>query len=98
MFFEDTFSDVTRFGAFHEHIGCVPCDSFFESEIRREPYSIQPGNRQVQSIGFQRKNVSCELYSVDVLSEAAGGGVPQAQISTGPGTGPHTRQDGAARP
>ena len=42
-----TVSGVTRFGAFHEHIGCVPCSSFFESEVRRGPFAIQPGNRCV---------------------------------------------------
>lgn len=64
MFFEGTYSGVTRFGAFHEHIGCTPCAAFYESEIRRGPFSIEPGHRQVHSIAFARKNVSCELYEV----------------------------------
>ena len=96
MFFEDTTSGVTRFGAFHEHIGCTPCASFYESEIRVGPFNIKsadspPGgggggtSRTVESISFTRKNVSCELYNV-AINET--GGIPSAQFFTGPGTGP----------
>ena len=47
------------------------------------------GNRVVKSIGFNRKNVSCELYDVNILKGYGGDyQVPAAQISTGPGTGP----------
>ena len=53
--------------------------------MRVGPYGIQPGNRQVQSIKFSRKNVSCEMYEIKNVS--AVGGIPAAQISTGPGTG-----------
>ena len=85
MLLEDSYGGLTRFSAFHEHIGCTPCNEFYESEIRVGPYKIQPGNRAVKSIGFTRKNVSCELYEV---SNAVVDGHPAAQISTGPGTGP----------
>ena len=34
VFLEQTFGGVTRLGAFHEHIGCTPCDAFYESESR----------------------------------------------------------------
>ena len=84
MFLEDVHVGLTRFGAFHEHIGCVPCDSFYESETRVGPFAIQPGNRTVQSISFQRdKNVSCQLFDVKTLNDMY---PPEALISTGPGT------------
>ena len=50
MFYEDTSDGVTRFGAFHEHIGCTPCASFYESEVRRGPFISGPGARVVKSI------------------------------------------------
>ena len=88
MLLEDVVdSGVTRYGAFHEHIGCVPCSSFYESEERRGPYAIQPGNRTVRGIGFQRKtDLACQLYDV-VVGGGGGGEVPSAVIETGPGTG-----------
>ena len=84
MFLEDTFDGIVRFGAFHEHIGCTRCNAFYESEIRTGPFGIEPGNRTVSSIVFNRKNVSCELYDVKISRSSAG--VPQAQFRTGPGT------------
>ena len=92
VFLEDSHIGVTRFGAFHEHIGCTPCNSFYESEIRVGPYAIKSADspkwnttRSVQSIHFARKNASCDLYDVKVGAKY---GVPSAQFFTGPGTGP----------
>ena len=87
MFFEDLHSGIIRFGAFHEHIGCTPCSAFYESEIRVGPYDVKTATgaqRNVEHIRFQRKNVSCELYNVNISLTK---GIPSAQFFTGPGTG-----------
>ena len=49
VFLEETYEGVSRFGAFHEHIGCVPCAAFYESEVRRGPWvrAPQPAPRVV---------------------------------------------------
>ena len=90
MFWENTFAGIDRFGAFHEHIGCTPCDAFFESEVRRGPWT-GPADalpRQVRSIGFKPPTAaSCQLFDVEVAN-ATGGAMPQATIKTGPATGP----------
>lgn len=85
VFLEDTLAGVSRLGAFHEHIGCTPCDAFYESEIRRGPWIDQPLRRTVKAIGFKRNNCSCQLFDVNMLSID---GVPAAQFRTGPGSGP----------
>lgn len=90
MLLEETFGGVARFGAFHEHIGCTPCAAFYESEVRRGPWISAPVPRVVSSIGFQRKNVTCELYQVDLFNSS---GMPAAQFATGPGTGPNRCAD-----
>ena len=85
VFLEDTFEGVSRLGAFHEHIGCTPCNAFFESEIRRGPWVDQPLPRAVNAISFKRNNCSCQLFDVDMLTID---GIPAAQFRTGPGSGP----------
>jgi hypothetical protein len=89
MFWEGTYHGISRFGAFHEHIGCCPCDAFFESEVRTGPWVSGPMPRDVQRIGFVRKQVECQKFEVVVTPGEPGSGRPaSAQISTGPGTGP----------
>ena len=83
VFLEETRGGISRFGAFHEHIGCTPCDSFYESEVRRGPWIAAPNPRSVKSIGFTAPNCSCKLFDVELGLPG-----PGAQISTGPGTGP----------
>ena len=80
VFFQETFEGVSRLGAFHEHIGCTPCDAFYESEIRRGPWVAAPQPRNA-TVGFERKNFTCALFDVELLSDGA-------QFRTGPGTGP----------
>lgn len=88
MFWEGSFEGIDRFGAFHEHVGCTPCNAFFESEIRRGPIlnAVSRHPKPVHNISFDRKNVSCELYSVNITRV---GSVPQAQFATGPGSHPN---------
>ena len=90
MFWERTYGGISRFGAFHEHIGCCECDAFFESEVRTGPWVHAPISRAVHTIGFSRMNVSCQRYQVAIrqADPAAGQPYAAAQISTGPGTGP----------
>ena len=45
VFLEQTFGGVTRLGAFHEHIGCTPCDAFYESEQRSSLQVDREGGR-----------------------------------------------------
>ena len=85
IFFEDSYGGVGRFNAFHEHIGCTPCLAFFESEVRIGPYAIEPGHRVVRAIRFNPIDAQCEAYAVRNLTVD---GIPAAQISTGPGSGP----------
>ena len=90
MFWERTYSGITRFGAFHEHIGCCPCEAFYESEVRTGPWVTSPMPRPVKSIGFTRKQVQCQRYEVAIspADPKAGRPYPSAQFRTGPGTGP----------
>ncbi len=65
MFLEDTFQELIRFGAFHEHIGCTVCDAFYEVEVRFGPIIHFPGPGHTEKyIGFSRIDVKCELYGV----------------------------------
>merc|ERR1711871_1620267 len=68
MFFEDTFEGISSLGAFHEHIGCTPCDAFYESEVRRGPWVRSPIARNISQIGFTRKSSLCQLFDVDIES------------------------------
>ena len=83
MFWEDTFEGLKRFGAFHEHIGCVLCDSFYESEVRTGPFIAAPQARTVSNIHFKNPEAECKLYDVKVDNDKH-----SAQFFTGPGTGP----------
>ena len=99
MFLQDTYSGIGRFSAFHEHIGCTPCDAFYESEVRRGPWVDAPlPKRVVSNITFgPRPPCACQLFDVDIPDPTTlPGGVPQAQFRTGPGTGP--RQHGGRVP
>jgi hypothetical protein len=89
VFLEETQGGIVRFSAFHEHIGCTPCDAFFESEVRRGPWINAPNKRTVASVGFSAPAAECRLFNVTLLSDKI-----SARISTGPGT--FTPPDGAA--
>jgi hypothetical protein len=80
MFWEDTHSGISRFGAFHEHIGCTPCDAFYESEVRGGPWVQSPSPR-VANISFKPPTSDCELFSVELLPSKSA-----AQFRTGPGS------------
>ncbi len=81
VFLEETHGGIVRFSAFHEHIGCTPCDAFFESEVRRGPWINAPSKRTVTSVGFSAPDAECRLFNVSLLPDKI-----SAQISTGPGT------------
>ena len=81
VFLEETQGGIVRFSAFHEHIGCTPCDAFFESEIRRGPWINAPRQRTVSSVGFSAPDCECRLFNVTLLPDRI-----SAQISTGPGS------------
>jgi hypothetical protein len=81
VFLEETHGGIVRFSAFHEHFGCVPCDSFFESEIRRGPWIAAPDKRTVANISFTAPPCECREFEVTLGLPG-----PGAQFSTGPGT------------
>jgi hypothetical protein len=85
LFWQETPGGITRFGAFHEHIGCTPCDAFYESEVRRGPWVAAPIARAVRSISFARPNCTCQEFDVSTLEVD---GMAAAQFRTGPGTRP----------
>jgi hypothetical protein len=88
MFWERTPGGLSRFGAFHEHIGCTPCHAFFESETRTGPWvGAPPLGRAVRAINFTRPNVTCQEFDVHIEPAGTSGGAPSAQFSTGPGPG-----------
>lgn len=84
QFWEGTFSGITRIGAFHEHIGCIACDAFYESEIRRGPWIHAPLSREANVSYTENLRPYCKLHSVEVLRRPDGSG-EAAQIRTGPG-------------
>lgn len=80
IFFEDgDGGGVTRLGAFHEHIGCTPCNAFFESEERTGPWFPDSNKRDV-SINFTRPTAECRLFNV-IIKDG-----PSAIFRTGPGS------------
>ena len=87
MFWQGTFGGIDRLGAFHEHIGCTPCEAFYESELRTGPWIEAPQRRTVRRIGFAPPHVaSCRLFDVEITTSAQG--TPCAQFRTGPGAVP----------
>ena len=84
QFWEGTFSGIARIGAFHEHIGCIPCDAFYESEIRRGPWIHAPVSREANVSYAENSHPYCTLHSVELLRRPDGTGAG-AQIRTGPG-------------
>eukprot|EP01063_Lacrimia_lanifica_P026849 TRINITY_DN3686_c1_g3_i1.p5 TRINITY_DN3686_c1_g3~~TRINITY_DN3686_c1_g3_i1.p5 ORF type:complete len:222 (+),score=62.14 TRINITY_DN3686_c1_g3_i1:890-1555(+) len=72
---------ITSFGAFHEHLGCVPCDAFYESEVRRGPFEGGAHPRPPATISHHNKtHPGCQNFAVAVDNARH-----QAQFFTGPG-------------
>eukprot|EP00041_Stephanoeca_diplocostata_P018679 m.393369 g.393369 ORF g.393369 m.393369 type:complete len:340 (+) comp21087_c1_seq21:223-1242(+) len=87
VFFERTFGLVDRLGAFHEHIGCTPCDAFFEGERRFGLTVNAPDTRTTSAITFNPPTTAeCQLYNVKQAPLPSG--LPSVVITTGPGTHP----------
>ena len=87
VFFERTYTGVTRVGAFHEHIGCTDCDAFYEAEQCTGIEVIAPTPRVATKIDFTRDpSWDCQLFNVTVNNTV--GSLPTALFQTGPGTGP----------
>ena len=84
QFWEGTFTGITSIGTFHEHIGCIPCDAFYESEIRRGPWIHAPVSREANVSYVNHTGPYCKLHSVEVIQRPDGTG-EAAQIRTGPG-------------
>merc|ERR1719191_1921279 len=42
---------ISQMGQSHEHLGCVPCDLFYESVISAGPYILQPPNAHAVKSG-----------------------------------------------
>ena len=84
QFWEGTFGGIARIGSFHEHIGCIPCDAFYESEVRRGPWIHAPVPRAANVSYTESTHPVCTLHSVEVMRRADGT-ADAAQIRTGPG-------------
>eukprot|EP01063_Lacrimia_lanifica_P039772 TRINITY_DN881_c0_g1_i1.p1 TRINITY_DN881_c0_g1~~TRINITY_DN881_c0_g1_i1.p1 ORF type:complete len:311 (+),score=87.35 TRINITY_DN881_c0_g1_i1:76-1008(+) len=84
IFFESLDGGLDRFSAFHEHIGCVPCSAFYESEIRRGPWEGGADARAPPAIVFTppKNHPGCTKYDVAVDNDKH-----EAQFFSGPGTG-----------
>jgi hypothetical protein len=77
QFWEGTFSGISRIGSFHEHIGCIPCEAFYESTIRRGPWIHAPVSREANVSYSDSKHPYCKLHSVEVMRRPDGTGANQ---------------------
>jgi len=85
LFEGDTESEGVRvWKNFHEHMGCVPCDAFYERTTVTGPFILE--SQGVHTIGAGHleppASGSCKLYRVISLSNL------EVQFETGPGVSP----------
>merc|ERR1712125_288584 len=74
---------------FHEHIGCTPCDAFYEKTTVTGPWILEPKDVHEVKAGFVEPlnpATSCRHYRVTSLSGLSVG------IETGPGVAPHANE------
>lgn len=75
---------------FHEHLGCTPCDAFYESTTVTGPFIREPqGAHKISRVYVEppKSEYTCRLFRTVGLSNFA------VLIETGPGVAPATEAD-----
>jgi len=79
---------------FHEHLGCTPCDAFYEKTTVTGPWILEPkGVHEVKEgvVEPLDASTSCRHYRVTSLSGLS------LSIETGPGVTPHANEGDRAQ-
>jgi hypothetical protein len=97
MLLESTTGGINRLNNFHEHVGCTPCDAFYENTVISIPEVLAPQNKHVLKGVYSKApaQASCKLYRTVAIPNPSGP-VPLISIETGPGVTRSTDQQYAS--
>jgi len=83
---DDTGSEgIDTWKNFHEHIGCTPCDAFYEKTTIHGPFIINPSGLHTITAGYTHglnAKYTCRLHREVALGDLG------VQMETGPGVTP----------